>query len=354
MSLRLAPITNYNVEFEHKNNKRNLKNINFAQNPQLADSFEPTKTDNAKQEKNSKSKALYKILGSIAGGIAVVGTGIALGFVLSSKGKNPVNFKSLQRNIKTLSGNNNILDDVAKKACDMSDEIIKAGKEDYDKILKATKDLLKPIDKQFLPKDGIIYHGTDIKSAHNIVEKGVTPFVSGQHGKEFGSAFYTTPDSRVADFFGSTIADGFEGVVLPFKLKTDKIAHITEENIQDINQLWTAFYVKHAPNAKYFKEAGVELPSFAETLFAGLTPGKNVKFMQDIRSPFLNKLFKDAGYDAVFMEKAITCNTDPLFGKTITNALEKAKGVSQSQFAILDGTKVELVADKIREAQKLV
>ena len=53
------------------------------------------------------------------------------------------------------------------------------------------------------------------------------------------------------------------------------------------------------------------------------------------------------------MEKAITGAENPLFGETITNVLEKGKGILQSQFAVFDGTKLELVPEMIRKGQPI-
>lgn len=276
--------------------------------------------------------------------------GIALACLIS--GRKGVNLKSIQKNAKAIAGNNNMLDDVSQKSMEAVEEMIKAGKSDYEKIVSRAKQILKPMDKKFLPENGIVYHGTNLESADNIVKKGVSPFISGEHGREFGAAVYTTPDSRVADFFAANVNHG-EGVILPFKLKTDKITHITEDGLVEINNLFENFYFSYAPQTNYFKAEGVELPQFADKLLMNICPSKNVEFAHKIQASFLHKLFKEAGYDAAFMEKGVNCEVDSLFTQTITNALEKEKGILQSQFAVFDGTKLELVPEMIRKGQTI-
>lgn len=297
----------------------------------------------SQQVKQNDSKLSKKNVKKQVGFLVAAHAVLAAGFgaVCLIRMKKGGSFKSVLKNIKTLEGNNKVVSDSFKKSVECADEMIKAGKDDYKKVVDYVKSLLKPCDKSLLPKDGIVYHGTSIKNAKEIVKNGITPFVPSVHGNELGSAVYTTPDHRVAEFLSE------KGVVLPFKLNSDKIAHISEKDLKSITQVCGEMYYKYAPSTKYFKESGVELPTYMEVIGKAIAGTKNTRFADSTIRPLLNRVLRDAGYEAVYMDKAVTARVNPLFGQTITNVLEKEKGILQSQFAVLDGTKLELVKDKL-------
>lgn len=346
MSVNFNTTQNATQNYVNQNDKT-FADFHKITNPPTGDTVQFSQTSDSVNNKKGWKKRLKNGLITLGLAHIALAGGIALALVFGKKG---VSFKSIQKSAKAVAGNNNMLDDVSKKSMEAVDEMIKAGKSDYEKILEKAKQIIKPLDKKFLPEEGIVYHGTNLEGADNIVKKGITPYISGEHGREFGAAVYTTPDSRVADFFATNCNYG-EGIIMPFRLKTDKIAHMTEDGLMQINTLFIDFYKSYISRTNYFKEEGVELPQLADALFANFLPLKNVKFAHKIQTAFLNKLFKDSGYEAAFMEKAVTGTENPLFGQTITNALEKEKGILQSQFAVFDGTKLELIPEMIRKGQ---
>ena len=332
---------------------------NFKANPDNKVKNTDTKSF-AQLEKQKTTEKTKKAL--VTAGVALAALGVA--FAVRSKAPNIINklkglkqtpAQKLQKEVAVTVGHNKILDETTKRFVETADEMAALDPLGYKNMADEVKKLLKPCDASILPKDGVIYHGTSLENAKNIVKKGVSPFVSNQHGRELGIAFYTTPNPNVADFFGSEFSgSAVNGIVLPFKMKTDKVAYMTEELTEKMNQIIGKFYMANAKNTTYFKEQGVSLPGFADSILGGICPGKNVTFLQDTVSAISTKLFKEAGFDAAYLGKAITAKNEPLFGVSATKALEEGKGLLQSQFAIFDGTKIELIADKIRDAVKLV
>ncbi len=338
-----------NFQSINNNNYKNVRSLDIHSNKSAVCFGNKTpKTDEIHISSKTKKTELSTFQKALVAAASIVSTAAICIAII----KKPDEMQKLRKGFSHLKGNNAFVEESAKKYSNAVEEMVSAGKEDYNIMLEKVKSLLKPCKEDLVPSDGIVYHGTSMENASKIGKTGITPYAPSEHGAEFGRAIYTTPDKRVADYISTEY--NFNGVVLPFKLNTKNIAHVSQDTIVQMHKITTDYYIKYAPKTQSFADSGVELPTFADNLIASLgTSSDNLKFLKETRAIMMNRLFRDAGYDAAYMEKAIESDVKPLFGAKITDTLEKEKGINQSQIAIFDGTKIEALPEMFTKGKKI-
>lgn len=242
---------------------------------------------------------------------------------------------------KIAKGNNEILDELVVKSKQVVGEMTDGNKEHYKELLENLKGLIKPLKPESMPEGGIVYHGTSIDNASSIIKDGITPFTKNARGRELGSAVYSTGNLDVSKLFSK---DG--GVILPYKLNAQNVAEINQENYQKIINHIATFCDAHLADSSYPELFGKELKKSDPNAFL-----KILNTDKDVIASLTNKIFKDLGYDAAYSDRTLTAgmnlNFSP-FSKPMSE-MEKETGLRQSQFAIFDGSKLELVPNLIKE-----
>ena len=186
----------------------------------------------------------------------------------------------------------------------------------FDQYSAVFHSYIRPCPKEFLPKNGIYFHGT--RKSKLIYENGLSPFCSNQDmARELGAAIYTTPDIRVAGGFSRPL-----GTILPLKLSPDaKVAFVDEVMFSS------------APE----KVSGLILEYF------GSENGKMFLGNSQLLEYLTRKLYMEAGYDAAYMHKAMKSGL--LSG--LSPDVNKILGRPQSQLAVLNGEKLEIIDRKL-------
>lgn len=178
--------------------------------------------------------------------------------------------------------------------------------------------------KELLPKDMIFYHGT--QKAKNIYKEGFTPFASRQvekYARELGAGIYITPDKKVATNFS-----GLTGSIIPVKISNDtKIGVISESVAKDLLKDFTKFINDSNAMTEYEKLSKIQQNALLENFF--------------------NKVFKDAGYDAVYCPKGIKAGGGIL--DFFTTDVNKMFGRKQSQLVLFTPEKLEITSRSFKD-----
>lgn len=346
----MSEIGGSNNDLAHKNGPFAQFNTGYSTSPVKAEtptspsiSTMPQNVDTVNlstknDEQNNKKKKALKIVAAIVVTAAAI-AGIVY-CVKTGKLKKIKPVDKLANEAKTLAGNNNVLDDVVGKSNKVVDEMIQKNPKEYESFLTGLKDQIKPCDVSKLPEGGIVYHGTSKETAKMITETGITPFVKGSHGAELGKAVYTTGNPDVAKMFSQ---DG--GIILPFKLSSDKIAEVKQENFQAMVEKVAVFCDDFTHTTNYEKIMGKPCKKPDTSLILRmLNPDENV-----VKS-FTNRAFRDLGYDAAYSSSTLESKSlidvaalNPFFKKMAET--EKETGILQSQFAIFDASKLALLPE---------
>lgn len=79
----------------------------------------------------------------------------------------------------------------------------------------------------------VLYHGTDITSAQNIIKHGIK--IDASTGGYFGKGFYTTPDLKLVKSNYADFAEDNQGVIMEFMLNPNaNILDLRDEQDWDI------------------------------------------------------------------------------------------------------------------------
>ena len=175
-----------------------------------------------------------------------------------------------------------------------------------------------PCPKDFLPSNGIYFHGT--MRAKGIYKNGFSPFASNSlFCRELGAGIYTTPDVKVASHFAHSW-----GTVIPVKLNPQaKVAYVDEAMFNSIADEVKFLLIKHL-NLKSSDAA--------------------MKAISDYSGALTRKLFVEAGYDAAYMPKAF--KSSGVFSNLMPD-VNKIIGRQQSQLVVFNGEQIEIIDRKL-------
>lgn len=180
---------------------------------------------------------------------------------------------------------------------------------------------IKACPEGILPKDGVFYHGT--RKNKNIYEKGFSPYSSRQvetSARELGAGVYVTPDVNVAAGFSS-----LGGTIIPVKLNGGKVALVTENSHKALLDKLYDYLGKSINKESFESLSNVDKNAFMES--------------------FIQKVFKDAGYDAAYVPRGIkyTGLVD------LTPDINEVIGRNQSQLVVFTPENLEIIPRTLKE-----
>lgn len=73
----------------------------------------------------------------------------------------------------------------------------------------------------------VLYHGTDDKSANNIVKNGIDLY-SGSLHTDFGPGFYTTPDIKLAEIWAKRKGIFSRGAVVSYVIDEEYLGKVSD------------------------------------------------------------------------------------------------------------------------------
>lgn len=296
-------------------------NISAAQNAQVKPN---TDADNSDKKKK------------IAVAIAVVSaSALAIGTAAIMMNKN---FKKAQQffdnAVKQITGNNKILSEAIQNEDKAVQKFIDDNPEGYERIKTAILDIVDVKKAEDVVTDGILYHGTSLDSAKNIMENGVTPFSNKRvgSGSGMGYGFYSTPTFDAAKFY----AEG--GLVLPFKI--DGNVAVLKDGVKSSDDLKLTVIGSVAN----ILDPPPDNLSSMERMFR-MPNQEAVDFANNNASYIITKAMQDLGIDAIYTNGATS--RGGLLGSVLNQApkfLDEA-----GQMAVFNGDSVKLDVDKLKE-----
>jgi len=184
------------------------------------------------------------------------------------------------------------------------------------------KKIITECPKDILDTTQIFYHGTT--NAGKVYKNGFSPYVSNQLSKaprELGAGIYLTPDRQVAASFCQ-----LKGNIIPVKLDGDaKVALVDETMHKAYTGKIAEFISERIPQAELEKLPGDEKNAMIELL--------------------CQKAFKEAGFDAAYIPKAVRAGGLNLFGADVN----KMFGTKQSQLILFTPEKLEITPRTLKD-----
>ena len=107
----------------------------------------------------------------------------------------------------------------------------------------------------------ILYHGTDEKSARNIIKNGIDLSFCNEY-TDFGKGFYTTNDMRLAESWGHQRGkiEGCRGAIVSFQVEITSIkSSLSVLEFQNADSKWGQFVLNNRNNIKYAKYMAMNL-----------------------------------------------------------------------------------------------
>ncbi len=274
-----------------------------------------------KQKKNGK-----KLLLAGAAATAVIGTAVVM---MTKKGNINKATEAFENMVNKASrGNNNILSDSIKKQSDDVEKFISDNPAGWEKIKNRILELVDIKNADEVLEDNILYHGTNIESAKNILTQGVTPFSEKRGGSAsgIGYGFYTTSDLEAAKFYSGG------KILLPFKVN-GKVAVLKEgvkpDNIKLNVMAMAGEIMDPSPKGSLFY-----IPNEATQ-----------KFVKENQSFLTTKAMQELGIDAIYTKGATSR------GGVLNTVFNQAPEFldEADQIAIYNGNSVEFLAEKAKE-----
>lgn len=283
---------------------------------------------NAPEQKKNGKKLL--IAGAAATAAIVAGIMIYKGKQKADINKANEFFSNLVDKAKK--GHNAILSDEIQKQSDAVDEFIGKNPDEWEKLKKNILGMLDIKNSDEVLPDGVLYHGTSVKSAKNILENGVTPFSvkrSGS-GSGMGYGFYSTPDLKAAQFYSNG------AVVLPFKLD-GKVATMKEGVEAD----------KLKTNVMAMVINIIDPPK-PDSMFH--FPNETARhFADDNQSYLVTRAMQELGIDAIYTAGATSR------GGFLSSALNQAPEFldNAGQVAVFNGDAVRVLGEKAKDLNQI-
>ena len=254
-----------------------------------------------------------KIIATTAA-IAIPTTVLAIGI-----GKNPV------KAAKYLTGNLNMRKKAYKNASKIIEESMKKDSAIKDWLEKLNiKQYIKELPEELSPQNTIFYHGT--RKSSGIYRHGLNPYESKQllySSRELGAGLYLTPSEKVAHNFTH-----ITGKVIPIKIENAKLGMLTEEAVQKITESLpdVITQIVDDPLQLIFKR----------------------KQSSALTELLLRKVFTQAGYDGIYLNKGITSG----IVKDFLPDVNRVFSGEQKQLVLFNTQKAKILPRNFKERVK--
>ena len=262
----------------------------------------------------NKQKSDRKKIIATTAAIAIPTTILAIGI-----GRNPANAA------KYLTGNLNMRKKAYKNASKIIEESMKKDSTIKDWIEKLNiKQYIKELPEELSQKNTIFYHGT--RKSSGIYRHGLNPYESKQllySSRELGAGLYLTPSEKVAQYFTH-----ITGKVIPIKIENAKLGMITEEAVQKITENLPELLTKIVDDPMQLILKRKQSSALTELL--------------------LRKVFTEAGYDGIYLNKGITSGII----KDFVPDVNRVFGTDQKQLVLFNTKKAQILSRSFKKRIK--